>query len=66
MIAMGERGEDIRFLVRDRDAKFTPGFDAVFADAGIAVARSSTSPEGERLRRAVGSALFAASAWTEC
>ena len=28
------------FLVRDRDTKFTAIFDAVFADAGIAVLRS--------------------------
>jgi len=29
-----------RFLVRDRDTKFTASFDAVFADAGIDVLRS--------------------------
>ena len=28
------------FLVRDRDTKFTAIFDAIFADAGIAVLRS--------------------------
>ena len=40
MIAFGERADGFRFLVRDRDTKFTASFDAVFADAGIAVLRS--------------------------
>lgn len=29
-----------RFLIRDRDAKFTAAFDAVLVDAGIRVVRS--------------------------
>jgi putative transposase len=40
MMAMGERAGGFRFLVRDRDTKFTASFDAVFADAGIRVLRS--------------------------
>jgi putative transposase len=40
MIAVGERADGFRFLVRDRDTKFTASFDAVFADVGIAVLRS--------------------------
>ena len=40
MLAMGERAAAFRFLVRDRDTKFTASFDAVFADAGIEVLRS--------------------------
>jgi transposase InsO family protein len=37
MLEVGERAGRFRFLVRDRDTKFTGSFDAVFADAGIAV-----------------------------
>jgi putative transposase len=40
MIAAGLQSDAFRFLIRDRDAKFTVSFDAVFADAGIAVLRS--------------------------
>jgi putative transposase len=39
-MALGERADAFQFLVRDRDTKFTAGFDAVFADAGITVLRS--------------------------
>jgi transposase InsO family protein len=39
-MAMGERADAFRFLIRDRDTKFTASFDSVFADAGISVWRS--------------------------
>jgi putative transposase len=40
LLAVGERADSFRFLIRDRDTKFTAAFDAVFADAGIEVLRS--------------------------
>ena len=40
MLALGERASGFRFLVRDRDTKFTDAFDAVFTGAGIVVLRS--------------------------
>jgi putative transposase len=39
-MAMGERLEEMRFLIRDRDGKFPGLFDAVLADAGIEVVLS--------------------------
>ncbi|MGI8869851.1 MAG: integrase core domain-containing protein [Mycobacteriales bacterium] len=40
VMEVGERADGFRVLVRDRDTKFTTGFDAVFASAGISVLRS--------------------------
>jgi putative transposase len=36
---LGERAARFRFLVRDRAGQFAASFDAVFADAGIAVVK---------------------------
>src|SRR5258706_16321790 len=37
---MGERIGSFRFLVWDRDAKFTSGFDTVLADGGVRVVKA--------------------------
>jgi putative transposase len=37
---LGERAEEVRFLVRDRDAKFTRVFDEVFTSLGVRVIRT--------------------------
>jgi transposase InsO family protein len=39
LMDLDEQANRFRFLVRDRDTKFTAGFDAVFAAAGIEVLR---------------------------
>ena len=40
-LTLGERFEDIRFLVRDRGSNFTASFDAVFEDAGPGIVRTA-------------------------
>jgi transposase InsO family protein len=38
---LGERAAAFRFLIRDRDSKFTDTFDAVFASEGIQIKKSA-------------------------
>lgn len=50
LVELGDRVDSLRFLIRDRDAKFTTAFDAVFTSVGIDVLRS---PVGARRANAI-------------
>jgi putative transposase len=57
-LSVGGAVEDVRFLIRDRDAKFTGGFDEVFRTDGVEVILTpfrspQTNAHAERLVRTV-------------
>jgi putative transposase len=44
LMDVGERAARFRFLVQDRDIKFTAGFDTVFSEPVIGLVRTAPRP----------------------
>jgi hypothetical protein len=51
LLALGERGRRVRFVIRDRNAKFCRGFDEVFGSEGAP--KAAAGSQRQRLRRTV-------------
>src|ERR1700716_2593763 len=50
LMDLDDRVESLRFLIRDRDTKFTAAFDAVFTAVGVGILRTPVRTSGERDR----------------
>jgi putative transposase len=64
LMDLEDAGTRVKFVLHDRDASFTAGFDAVFQAAGVRVIRSA--PQAPRMNSIMdaGSAAAVASCWT--
>jgi putative transposase len=65
LMDLGERGH-FKFLIRDRDSKFTCAFDEVFADNGMRIIKTPIRSPGRTPSRSGMSQRYAASASTTC
>ena len=50
LVDLGERAGQFRFLIRDRDSKFTPVFDEVFAGSGMRIIKTPVRSPGAKPR----------------
>jgi putative transposase len=63
---LAERSRSARFLIRDRDSKFTPSFDEIFRTEGIRIIMTLFDLLGQTRSRSASSGLSAESVSTGC
>jgi hypothetical protein len=63
LMDLEEQGHRFRYLIRDRDAKFTAAFDAVFSVAGIEVVKIPPKALARTPTRSAGWARYERSVW---
>jgi len=64
--SLPDREEPVRFLIRDRDQKFTRSFDAVFRAEGIRLIRTPIRAPQANRSRSESCERFVGSVWTGC
>jgi putative transposase len=66
LMDLGEHAARFRFLIRDRDSKFTAAFDQVLVDNGTRIIKRRPGHPGRTHSRSGMWEHYAASAWTTC
>jgi hypothetical protein len=63
---LGERAGQFKFLIRDRDSKFTAAFDDVLAGNGMRIIKTPVRSPRATPSRSDMWERYGASAWTTC
>jgi putative transposase len=66
LLVLGEQGRQLRFVLRDHDARFTRSFDDVFRTEGAEMLVTPVQAPNANAMRSAGSGRYGPSAWIGC